>query len=168
MDASRRRRLQQLPQKLCRHEGPLVDVEVDVSRILSTIESGEQLFVYGSCGLCGELIEREYAILRTLPQMAARLFPSEHITTEISLPLPVPLTGAPSALFMVHADVVQLGTCGLAGMNFMGVNAITKAFRYRCACGFEWELCASDLEQAVAIQGLHKSAAARRFQNHHR
>lgn len=152
-----------LPRRHCTHEGPLADLNIELGAILSSLESGEQFFVRGSCKLCGELVEREYAILQTLPLMSAQLFPLAGVAPEAPI-ASVTLAGVPAQLFMVHGDVIREGTCGLTGMDFIGVNANTKRFRYRCTCGFEWELCASDLEQAVTIQKLHKSAAARRFE----
>jgi hypothetical protein len=70
--------------------------------------------------------------------------------------------GIPDQLFMVHADIIRDGACGLSGMNFVGVNRGTKGFRYRCSCDFEWEVCAADLQQATVL-GLHRSLASRRL-----
>jgi hypothetical protein len=153
----------QLP---CCHGGPLAEVSQDLSALIQAVQDGSDLLVRGVCLQCRTLIERRYVIRETLPALAATLWVGNTLTecqeAVIREDWMQEANGIPAQLFVVHPDIIRAGACGLSGMPLVGLNRVTKAFRYQCRCNFEWELAAQDLQQAI-VQGLHRSSASRRL-----
>lgn len=151
----------------CSHEGRLLECAFEgsseVSALIAAVEQGGQLFIRGVCADCGNLVEREYGAVRTLPALEATLKASCRIASGDEI---LPWTadeheGIPAHIYIVHPGEGLKGVCGLRGMAFIGIHSPTKQFVYECHCGFQWQVCAQDLGQMIG-RGLHRSFAARR------
>jgi hypothetical protein len=147
----------------CRHDGPIVECNLAVSDIIAAILEGADFVAYGTCLTCGNRVERAYSASATLPTLGAELLKTNSLVADKQvLPWSADLeSGVPAEIYVVHAGEGLTGACGRNGMALAGIHGATKQFVYGCRCGFEWLVCAQDLGQMI-VQGLHKSAAARR------
>ncbi len=148
--------------KTCAHAGRIIECSITFPDIVGAVEEGKEFFVHGTCAICGDLIEREYGAVATLPRLQAELVKTTLLTGDTQV-LPWSLADAciPAEVYVVHPGEGLTGICGLRGLSLRGVHAASEQFVYQCGCGFKWRLCAHDLGQMIVL-GLHRSAAARR------
>ncbi len=149
--------------ELCRHEGSIAQCSLAIPDVIAAIEEGKQFHVQGTCLACGSFIEREYSAGPTLPTLQAELLKLGSLVPDSGVLswAAGAVAGVPTEIFVVHPGLGLTGACGRNGMALSSIHFVTKEFIYKCKCGFEWPVCAQDIEQMI-VQGLHKSMAARR------
>src|SRR6266478_1713677 len=98
--------------KTCAHEGKLENPSISVADVHAAISEGREFFVHGACASCGNLVEREYGAIATLPTLQAELIKTASLAADTQvLPWPAGERYAPAAIYFVHRGEGLTGVC---------------------------------------------------------